>query len=794
MNSLCLNRINKDLKEITKYPIEGVGIVSLDNDPKKYVVNMKIMTGVFEGYCLQLLLTFSDNYPIKPPRILIYPGQGLDNSYHHHIFKSGLKDEKGNYFYKFCFDLLENDFLPTSSFAHTGWNPSYTISTLLLQVQTFLSNPDFHNYIPDKEKIDTLMKSMDNYEKSFIIKNEKNEEITKVHTWKDPYPIMHLSKNNLNIINNNKLEENNKDDKLNLIKEDLTCYISRLNYIDNRNIILGYPIKKLRNGGLTPIPEILSYDCYIEESSKNYSNEEKDGNENFINNPFGNLDINLNNNHLNHHINNNNQNNNFNIFDNFELHFDDDILLIHFREDINFINFFRYDEYMNSIDTNFGDLHKSANNEFYNSWLPIYINDENFERNKITILNYFSIAKFGNSGLKQFDFQPQYIFEILINLLSQMIMKIIEKNISSSFLKCFFQYLFMFKKLEKRYHNIFIEYQKLYFDNFIKQLTKPERIQDKKKELFEILTLFLLSDTETKQEINAKIKNYIPKYKNFVLLKLFENGIIDIEENLKKFNLFDEIFYIIFQYLYEHFFTAREKLLSLFKYDMIKDKFDKIIKKMKFINFYQSLNEEIQQKIKILLFTKSNFSDYFNASQLNKEINQGIYDYKNRYETASKFQHIRKKIFSQNFFDKLEENFGIYLDPDNYIEELKSEIKITKKNKKNFLKNNDFIPLIELNSYYSLYKKCNKRWNIFRHFFIFKNTFEDSLYNEIIGLFYSYKKKKINKIIKINEKGKINRETIITKNHYDKINNARLNKYISKKNITRLLLCKRNHY
>ena len=35
MNSLCLNRINKDLKEITKYPIEGVGIVSLDNDPKK---------------------------------------------------------------------------------------------------------------------------------------------------------------------------------------------------------------------------------------------------------------------------------------------------------------------------------------------------------------------------------------------------------------------------------------------------------------------------------------------------------------------------------------------------------------------------------------------------------------------------------------------------------------------------------------------------------------------------------------------------------------------------------------
>ena len=44
MNSLCLNRISKDLKEITKCPIDGIGIVSLENDPKKYIVNMRIMT------------------------------------------------------------------------------------------------------------------------------------------------------------------------------------------------------------------------------------------------------------------------------------------------------------------------------------------------------------------------------------------------------------------------------------------------------------------------------------------------------------------------------------------------------------------------------------------------------------------------------------------------------------------------------------------------------------------------------------------------------------------------------
>ena len=813
MNSLCLNRISKDLKEITKSPIEGIGIVSLDYDPKKYLVNMKIMTGIFEGYCLQLLLTFSDNYPIKPPRILIYPGQGFDNSYHHHVFKSDIKDEKGHYFYKFCFDILENDFLPTSSIAHTGWNPSYTISTLLLQVQTFLSNPDFHNYVPNKEKIDKLMESMNNYKKSFVIKNEKNEEIIKVHTWKDPYPIMHLGKYSLNIIND-KLEENKADDKLNLLKEDLTCYISRLNYIDNRNIILGYPIQRLKNGVLIPIPEILSYDCYIEESSKNDSDNR---NEDFMNMPFNDFNFNLNNNNINdNHINNNNDDNDaINIFLNLfqmqmldirrlDLFGDTQRRIRHRRQ--HFFNDF-YDEDMNySIDRNFGNLSKSANNEFYNSWIPIFINDENFEKNKITILNYFSVVKFGNSGLKQFDFQPQYIFEVLINLLSGMIYKIAEKNISSSFIKCFFQYIFMFKKLQKIYNNNFIEYQKLYFDNYINEMTKPtsmpKKKQDDKKDLYEMLTLFLLSDKDMKQVINTK-KDYVAKYRNFIFLKLFENRKIDqycevdlLIDDLKKFNLFDEIINIIIHFLYENFFSTREKLLCLLEYDKIKTKLKNIINEMKFTKFYHSLNTKIKQKINILLFTKLNFSDYINFSELNRKMNHCYYSFNNRYKIVSKLDLLKTKIFSENVFDKLEENFGIYLDSANFTEELKKEIKI-KNNEKKFFKNNDLVNLIELNSYYSIYKICNERWSSyssFAYFKIFENDFVESLYKDILDIFYTYKKKKVNKIREINEKEKIKRKKIVIKNNYDKINNARLNKYISKKNITRLLLCKRNHY
>ena len=115
MKSLCLSRINRDLKELVKSPLEGIGIVSLEDDPKKYIVNIRIMSGIYKGYCVQLLLTSSDNYPIHPPKILICPGQCFDNTYHHHIYKSDLKDEKGRYYQKFCFDLLENDFLSTSN-------------------------------------------------------------------------------------------------------------------------------------------------------------------------------------------------------------------------------------------------------------------------------------------------------------------------------------------------------------------------------------------------------------------------------------------------------------------------------------------------------------------------------------------------------------------------------------------------------------------------------------------------------------------------------------------------------
>ena len=486
---ISLKRISKDIQEITKNPVEGIGIIQYESDFFKYIVNIKLLYGVYKGFCLQLLLTFSDSYPTKPPKILIFPGQNFDGSYHHHVFS----DHDG--FYKFCFDLLENDFMKTDE-ENTGWNPSYTISSLLIQVQNFLCDPDLHHAIPDY-LIKKFFESMKTYQRDFVDTDGKNV----THTWEHPYPPMYFKpeikiedkkedkkddkddnedkeenndENNIDSNNTNKCEtieeiekeinelekkKNNKkkkerkkkieklkkkleelkleeEDKKRLIeiKENLTCFMLKLNYIEDPEILLGYPIIQKNTGRglkikieLYPIPELLTYDGFIAQIGKK---DEK----------------------------------------------------LDFYFDISF---------------------KSANNEFYNYWVPIYIDKNHFEKNKETILNSFSIIKFGAMGLKEYDFKPEYIFEILPIILNKMIIGIFNKKtqLSEAFIRCYFQYILLLKKLTEIYKNEFDEYLKKILD-------------------------------EIKQNKNHIDKRMIPDIGNFMVLLLFSN--FEISEELWK--------------------------------------------------------------------------------------------------------------------------------------------------------------------------------------------------------------------------------------------------------------------
>ena len=59
---------------------------------------------------------------------------------------------------------------------NTGWNPSYTISTFLMQLQIFLSDPDLsENNMPKPYQIEQLFESLINYESIFTINDGENK-------------------------------------------------------------------------------------------------------------------------------------------------------------------------------------------------------------------------------------------------------------------------------------------------------------------------------------------------------------------------------------------------------------------------------------------------------------------------------------------------------------------------------------------------------------------------------------------------------------------------------------------
>ena len=505
---ISLKRISKDIQEITKNPVEGIGIIQYESDFFKYIVNIKLLYGIYKGFCLQLLLTFSDAYPTKPPKILIFPGQNFDGQYHHHVFP----DHNG--FYKFCFDLLENDFMKTDE-EKTGWNPSYTISSLLIQVQNFLCDPDLHHEVP-QYLITKFFESMKTYKRDFVDSDGKKI----IHTWDNPYPPMYFKpeekiedKKEEEKIEDKKEEEkdddeddkdeesgannNNKNTNTNKKLETVEEIMNELNELKNKkNIGSKKTVKKKRIKLRKRLEELKQK----EESDAKIKQDEEDKKRlieikenltcfmlklNYIEDPEILLGYPI-------------------IQKNTGRGLKIKIELYPIPELLTYDGFIaqigKKDE---KLDFYFDISFKSANNEFYNYWVPIYIDKNHFEKNKETILNSFSIIKFGAIGLKEYDFKPDYIFEILPIILNKMIIGIFNKKtqLSEAFIRCYFQYILLLKKLTEIYKKEFDEYLKKILD-------------------------------EIKKNKNHIDKRIIPDIGNFMVLLLFSN--FEISEELWK--------------------------------------------------------------------------------------------------------------------------------------------------------------------------------------------------------------------------------------------------------------------
>ena len=439
-----------------------------------------------------------------------------------------------------------------------------------------------------------------------------------------------------------------EDETMELIKENLTCSVLKRNYIDDPSVILGYPIVRSSSKfnpnkiELYPIPEMLSYEGFLSE----------------IDNQQEKLDL--------------------------------------------------------YFETNF----RSSGNEAYNCWMPVYINKTHYEKNKAHILNSFSIIKFGAEGKKEYDFKPDQIFEILPIVLNKMIIGMFngKTQISSAFIKSYFQYVLLFKKLCDDFED-----ENLAFMNKQLALIHDNEYKIDKKIIpdignFLMILFFCNKDTHEEQmkkmwdclfeeviirsmfwgfhsdENKEKMKKLVLKTRNNnTCMRRFENEpnfkmryLDKFIADLNNLKLFDQIVDII---------NKDEKFLEsvVVGKENIKQQ---IINSMSqnFKKLFCECGEDGRNQIKKIISENLDFSDYFivvDSRYDNFQVSDILKDenIKNKEEIVETLFNsqrgnklliitffAQKKVEEKGFLEELEKNYGIYLEVDDFIEEMQKKL------------------------------------------------------------------------------------------------------------------------
>ena len=156
-SNLHIERVLMDYKEILNNPLKNIEVFPFENlffDTWHIILSGPNEKGnPWAGLRIHLVLNFRDNYPLVAPEIKV-----SYNIPHPNIFSDGY----------ICLDMIKNQ----SYYDKSAWSPSYSIYSILMQLQSFLFSeniPQEHggNYKNDKiyheEYRKQMLKNMNNF-------------------------------------------------------------------------------------------------------------------------------------------------------------------------------------------------------------------------------------------------------------------------------------------------------------------------------------------------------------------------------------------------------------------------------------------------------------------------------------------------------------------------------------------------------------------------------------------------------------------------------------------------------
>ena len=379
------------------------------------------------------------------------------------------------------------------------------------------------------------------------------------------------------------------------------------------------------------------------------------------------------------------------------------------------------------IDSYYNTQHqvKAANNEYYNNWLPIYVDENHYIKNRELILNSLKAIK------NESQFRPEQVFDILPIILNKMIIGAFNGKsvISSSFIMCYFQYVLLFKKLCQDYKAEYETYVNrkislitmndyevnkkivpdigdflmlIYLSN--KDMSTPEMKKMKKVLIEEFLIrqmYWMFHGPECKEIMKSKVVNSSLTVNDEAYLEKFQKDpnfkmrYLDIfVKELHKQDIYHQMIDIITNdndYLWNYHKNrnyakrmAEEGITRSFKklYNQCsqwsKNRMNELIReKMHFSMFF----EEDEKMLKDQLYEGYQVNEILkggNESTDSSDILGYAYESQKGNQLLLITFSVLKKLEEKGFMEELAKNYGIYLGVDAFLEEIKQKLKEVK--------------------------------------------------------------------------------------------------------------------